>query len=149
MQGFDWEAAVQEIDLACSNLPPTTTVENPTSNSSKLNCNVGVASNPSTSVHKKGNLNAGFASFPSTTKQSTLDRFIGNSGSKPQEEVGVYSNINYNDGNGNGGVVECEGVEAPNEFVKIDPEAAKTWIYPGCFCFSKQFHFLLHSVLLL
>nr|XP_017237619.1 PREDICTED: Fanconi anemia group M protein homolog isoform X2 [Daucus carota subsp. sativus] len=80
---FDWEAAVEAIDTACH------TTVNPVSNS-----------NP---IHKPP---------PVNTKQSTLDKFIGNRNPKPLPNSAFVQQRDDNSG------------------IKIDPEAAQTWIYP-------------------
>ncbi|KAH9692064.1 DEAD-box ATP-dependent RNA helicase FANCM [Citrus sinensis] len=88
---FDWEAAVREIDTACQSSKPST------SNSTNFNL--------CSKANKK----------PSTSKQSTLDKFFGNVGPKPQgtEEFNEGSSFDES---------LCH--------VQIDAEAAKTWIYP-------------------
>ncbi|KAH9757852.1 DEAD-box ATP-dependent RNA helicase FANCM [Citrus sinensis] len=88
---FDWEAAVREIDTACQSSKPST------SNSTNFNL--------CSKANKK----------PSTCKQSTLDKFFGNLGPKPQgaEEFNEGSSFDES---------LCH--------VQIDAEAAKTWIYP-------------------
>lgn len=92
LQEFDWEAAVREIDTACQSSKPST------SNSTNFNL--------CSKANKK----------PSTSKQSTLDKFFGNVGPKPQgtEEFNEGSSFDES---------LCH--------VQIDAEAAKTWIYPG------------------
>ncbi|CAN8285643.1 unnamed protein product [Cochlearia groenlandica] len=84
--GFDWEAAVREIDFACLK-----TVK------------------PSSSTH--------FA----TRKQSTLDKFIGRTEHKQSNQVPSEPNFNE---------FECGGNNEISPSVGIDPETAKTWIYP-------------------
>ncbi|KAH9757857.1 DEAD-box ATP-dependent RNA helicase FANCM [Citrus sinensis] len=94
---FDWEAAVREIDTACQSSKPST------SNSTNFNL--------CSKANKK----------PSTCKQSTLDKFFGNLGPKPQgaEEFNEGSSFDES---------LCH--------VQIDAEAAKTWIYPGKIVFA-------------
>ncbi|KAK1403680.1 ATP-dependent DNA helicase mph1 [Heracleum sosnowskyi] len=60
---------------------------------------------------------------PISTKQSTLDKFIGIRTPKPQ--LNDFSNVTHSS-NRNSVVVQGED----NNRIKIDPEAAKTWIYP-------------------
>ncbi|XP_074371460.1 LOW QUALITY PROTEIN: DEAD-box ATP-dependent RNA helicase FANCM-like [Apium graveolens] len=89
---FDWDAAVEAIDVACQ------TTSNPSSNNN--------------AVHKP----------PISTKQSTLDKFIGIRTPKPQ--LDDFSNVSYSS-------YRCSVVEeSDNNRIRIDPEAAKTWIYP-------------------
>ncbi|KAL3503905.1 hypothetical protein ACH5RR_033746 [Cinchona calisaya] len=120
---FDWEAAVREIDVACAQTTASVSTLNPKTEETHKRL-----------VPNKPN------SFPSSsTRQSTLDRFIGiasNSKWKPQENLSYgfprnNNNYNYKSIISNGGGEEVEGnAEESVSFVKIDPEAAKTWIYP-------------------
>ncbi|KAL3641437.1 hypothetical protein CASFOL_016405 [Castilleja foliolosa] len=129
--GFDWEAAVQAIDVAClANITekPSTSIYNPQNNL-----------DPVREMQRKGKNDVKFNSV-SSTRQSTLDKFIGiSSGNskKPVENLefsnGSRRNVSNDDDivDKNGGnVAECEYIEMLNGFVNIDPEAAKTWIYP-------------------
>ncbi|KAL7118213.1 hypothetical protein ACP275_03G121300 [Erythranthe tilingii] len=127
---FDWEAAVQEIDVACQ----ATNAEKPTS-VSDFNRDSEINSNPVQEVQKKKKFDSNFSSV-SSTRQSTLDRFVGFSSSskKSVEKVefsnGFFGNTSNGDSIGHKNVVGCEDTEMLDEFVKIDAEAAKTWIYP-------------------
>ncbi|KAL3654352.1 hypothetical protein CASFOL_004033 [Castilleja foliolosa] len=129
--GFDWEAAVQAIDVAClANITekPSTSIYNPQNNS-----------DPVRKMHRKGKNDVRFSSV-SSTRQSTLDKFIGLSSGNSKKPVensefsdGSRRNVSNDDDivDKNGGnVAECEYIEMLNGFVNIDPEAAKTWIYP-------------------
>lgn len=102
MQEFDWEAAVTEIDLACLK----------TSNASSSSCShfTPLAHPPIT----------GNVTKPPAIRQSTLDRFIGRTEHKPENQV--VSEPNFDE-------FECGNDKSP--LVGIDPETAKTWIYPG------------------
>ncbi|KAL0326353.1 UNVERIFIED_CONTAM: DEAD-box ATP-dependent RNA helicase FANCM [Sesamum radiatum] len=132
---FDWEAAAQEIDVACQ----ATAAEKPTSISnisSNLKCNLEC---PPQEMRKKGKIDVNFNSL-SSTRQSTLDRFIGVSSSNSGKFMGKVEfskPVDGNNGNSNiiddkddGSGAEFEDVEMLNGFVKIDTGAAKTWIYP-------------------
>ncbi|KAF6147897.1 hypothetical protein GIB67_014477 [Kingdonia uniflora] len=119
---FDWEAAVQEIDVACgrTTLPPSTTSSHcpqliPNSNST--------SNNPQFHPHNK----------PKKPRQSTLDSFIVNGNrKKPIIENQFQTNprtVEVNNDNhigGGGGDGEDTGM-----YGNVDLEAAKTWIYPG------------------
>lgn len=96
-QEFDWEAAVHEIDVACEN----------TNKSS-------ASSLPIDHSHKK----------LGTSRQSTLDKFMGTTSVRTENQSGRDRN-SYKEGGDEG--ASC---------VKIDPEAAKTWIYPGFICYT-------------
>ncbi|KAL2231862.1 UNVERIFIED_CONTAM: DEAD-box ATP-dependent RNA helicase FANCM [Sesamum indicum] len=132
---FDWEAAAQEIDVACQ----ATAAEKPTSISnirSNLKCNLEY---PPQEMRKKGKIDVNFNSL-SSTRQSTLDRFIGVSSSNSDKFMGKVefsepvdgniSNSNIIDDKGDGTGADFEDVEMLNGFIKIDTDAAKTWIYP-------------------
>ncbi|KAL9173437.1 hypothetical protein ABFS82_03G114100 [Erythranthe guttata] len=127
---FDWEAAVQEIDVACQ----ATNAEKPTF-ISNFNCGSEIKSNPVQEVQKKRKFDSNFSSV-SSTRQSTLDRFVGFSSSskksvqKVEFSNGFFGNTSNSDSIGHKNVVGCEDTEMLDEFVKIDAEAAKTWIYP-------------------
>ncbi|GAB2264451.1 hypothetical protein Droror1_Dr00027865 [Drosera rotundifolia] len=95
---FDWEAAVEAIDIACQNPPPPRPLPEPVS---KKNC-----------------------------RQSTLDGFIRNGGAKARLDRGFGVDEFVGNGKletrlGNSGEGEERGCG-----VGIDPETAKTWIYP-------------------
>ncbi|KAL3643016.1 hypothetical protein CASFOL_013831 [Castilleja foliolosa] len=91
-------------------------------------------------MQRKGKNDVRFSSV-SSTRQSTLDKFIGLSSGNSKKPVensefsnGSRRNVSNDDDivDKNGGnVAECEYIEMLNGFVNIDPEAAKTWIYPG------------------
>nr|GEU83199.1 DEAD-box ATP-dependent RNA helicase FANCM isoform X2 [Tanacetum cinerariifolium] len=112
--GFDWESAIKEIDAACIN--------------QSLNANSYVGFAPNTDSNK-----------PSSSRQSTLDGFFGFKGAKP-----VNTNL-IDDGNDvtdahdqslkgakgvKNDVVIDDGLGGSESGVRIDPGAAKTWIYP-------------------
>ncbi|XP_042062897.1 DEAD-box ATP-dependent RNA helicase FANCM [Salvia splendens] len=118
---FDWEAAVHEIDVACQ-AAAATAVPN-------SYCKQEMFVNVDEEMRKTGKFDA-ISSAPST-RQTTLDRFIGApsfNSRKFEERVEISrgqqcmsSSIGEN---------ICQESEKLNEFVKIDAEAAKTWIYP-------------------
>ncbi|EOA39492.1 hypothetical protein CARUB_v10008097mg [Capsella rubella] len=93
-EDFDWEAAVKEIDLAClkSSIPSS-----------------------SSSTHFTP------LAKPLAKRQSTLDRFIGRTEHKPENQVASEPNFDEFD---------CGGNNDMSPLVRIDPETAKTWIYP-------------------
>ncbi|KAL6525255.1 hypothetical protein OROMI_030848 [Orobanche minor] len=138
---FDWEAAVEAIDVACCQAiaagKPPTTISNFNSSSNKRNAQ-DYYLDPVREGQKRGNFDLKHGSF-SSTRQSTLDKFIGISSGNSKKPVGKVefskgesrNNSNYGedivDRNGSR-VAECEYNE--NGFVNIDPEAAKSWIYP-------------------
>ncbi|CAH1421571.1 unnamed protein product [Lactuca virosa] len=109
---FDWEAAVREIDVACgeaikqSSSGVTITTTNATI---YRNFNLHTGSYPKIENNK-----------PSSSRQSTLDRFIGSTGLKSANQDGRHDAQDK---------VECNDERVSD--VSIDPEAAKTWIYPG------------------
>lgn len=89
-----------------------------------------------TFVRGKGN------SFSSSSRQSTLDRFftgaISNSnGLQREREENCGNGFCSNGNNSYSDNGECEDevrdAEGSVSFVKIDLEAAKTWVYPGNF----------------
>ncbi|CAH8255379.1 unnamed protein product [Arabidopsis lyrata] len=98
---FDWEAAVKEIDLACLK----------TSNASSSFHFTPLAHPPITRNSTK----------PPVKRQSTLDKFIRRTEHKPENQVVSESNFDE---------FECGGGNDKSPIVGIDPEAAKTWIYP-------------------
>ncbi|KAK9758175.1 hypothetical protein RND81_01G212700 [Saponaria officinalis] len=109
-EDFDWDAAVLEIDAACQSTAAATTVDRllVTPPQQQLP-HVG----PSTDVW-----NPKLNKQLNNCRQLTLDKFINNgvSTSKPRVEID-----------------ECdEHIRVPEKvcYVEIDPEAAKTWIYP-------------------
>ncbi|XP_027150235.1 DEAD-box ATP-dependent RNA helicase FANCM [Coffea eugenioides] len=147
---FDWEAAVREIDVACAQT--TTSSTNYCANNGSNHVINGkiptyTSSNPRIQeTHKKSVPNqSNFAYFASSSRQLTLDRFIGivprNSNGHQREKHcngflknknnNFNSNCQINVGNsGEGQKGQAEDEEENVGFVKIDPEAAKTWIYP-------------------
>ncbi|GFP81410.1 fanconi anemia group m protein homolog [Phtheirospermum japonicum] len=137
--GFDWEAAVQAIDVAClANVAekPTTSISN---FNSSFNHNPQNYLDPVREMQSKGKNDVKFSSV-SSTRQSTLDKFVGLSSGNSKKPMGnsefpngsrrnVSNDDVIVDKNG-GNVAEGEYIEMLNGFVNIDPEAAKTWIYP-------------------
>ncbi|KAK3036008.1 hypothetical protein RJ639_031181 [Escallonia herrerae] len=100
---FDWEAAVQEIDVACQASKPFTWAPDVHSHQ--------VTDDPTClPIPDKR---------PCTSRQSTLDRFMGIPNSMPEIKEVLRDQDQDN--------VEFD--ETPS-CVKIDTEAAKTWIYP-------------------
>ncbi|KAK3033621.1 hypothetical protein RJ639_033746 [Escallonia herrerae] len=100
---FDWEAAVQEIDVACQASKPFTWA-------------------PDVHSHQVTDVPTCLPipdKRPGTSRQSTLDRFMGIPNSMPEIKKAHRDQDQYN--------VEFD--EMPS-CVKIDAEAAKTWIYP-------------------
>ncbi|KAL6492806.1 hypothetical protein OROGR_032565 [Orobanche gracilis] len=138
---FDWEAAVEAIDVACCQAiaaeKPPTSISNFNSSSNNRNPQ-DYYLDPVREGQKRGNFDLKHGSF-SSTRQSTLDKFIGVSSGNSKKPVGKVevskgvsqNNCNYAEDivhrNGKG-VAECEYNE--NGCVKIDHEAAKSWIYP-------------------
>lgn len=132
---------MQEIDVACL----ATAAQNPTSTSKfipSFSCEQEMVYNPAQEMRKKGNFDIKSNSV-SSTRQTTLDRFIGVSSSDSRKLVGKVecsnglqgnnrNGVGIGDKNG-GGVADFEDNEMLNGFVQIDPEAAKSWIYPGYF----------------
>ncbi|KAI3780438.1 hypothetical protein L2E82_10419 [Cichorium intybus] len=107
---FDWEAAVREIDVACNEA-----TKQSSSGVTTTSATIYRNSNPHTSSCPKVENNK-----PSSSRQSTLDRFIGSTGLKSANQD-VKRDAQDN--------VECNTDERFSD-VSIDPEAAKTWIYP-------------------
>ena len=153
VQEFDWEAAVREIEVACAQTTPSSTNYCANNGSNHvINCKIPTytSSNPRIQeTHKNSVPNqSNFAYFASSSRQLTLDRFIGivprNSNGHQREKHcngflknknnNFNSNCQINVGNsGEGQKGQAEDEEENVGFVKIDPEAAKTWIYPGFF----------------
>ncbi|KAI3515640.1 hypothetical protein L1887_14541 [Cichorium endivia] len=107
---FDWEAAVREIDVACNEATKqSSSGVTTTSATIYRNSNSHTSSCPKIENNK-----------PSSSRQSTLDRFIGSTGLKSANQD-VKRDAQDN--------VECNIDERLSD-VSIDPEAAKTWIYP-------------------
>ncbi|KAB1210893.1 Fanconi anemia group M protein [Morella rubra] len=99
--GFDWEAAVREIDVACQTATPSTSLPDQFSHFVPPDLNV-----PFSKTKKK----------PGLSRRATLDKFVDKAGpSRPQSEERNQDRIDGDEG------VNC---------IDIDPEAAKTWIYP-------------------
>ncbi|KAJ9167176.1 hypothetical protein P3X46_021846 [Hevea brasiliensis] len=112
--GFDWEAAVKEIDVACQSANPLTSLPNYPSSSHFVplqnNCNYVSSSNK---ILRK----------PRAYKQSTLHSFIGKGvGLEHPHENPVVDDPDQQ--------VAVDGEDERVSCVGIDVEAAKTWIYP-------------------
>ncbi|KAL2520154.1 DEAD/DEAH box RNA helicase family protein [Forsythia ovata] len=135
---FDWEAAVREIDVACQNTANGTSTNKSTISNSKFefDSNANINSSPVQEIPKEGKPTWKFSSSSSSsTRQSTLDKFIGivsNNSNKSdfQDRFGKNNSNANNNGDDMKGVAECSGIEMLNGCIQIDPEAAKTWIYP-------------------
>ncbi|XP_049344949.1 DEAD-box ATP-dependent RNA helicase FANCM [Solanum verrucosum] len=106
---FDWDSAVKEIDEA-------TAISNRPSSSD-------FASTSHSNQQIKETQKYPFAS--SSSRQSTLDKFIQNSTKNAEKSSREQENRN-GFGAKNGNEVESYGPS----YVEIDPEAAKTWIFP-------------------
>ncbi|CAA0809880.1 DEAD/DEAH box RNA helicase family protein [Striga hermonthica] len=137
---MDWDAAVKEIDKACEAVAAGKLPASISNLSSNFNCNHPEnCSGPSGELQIKGKIDANYSSL-SSTRQSTLDNFIGVSSGNSKKFFGKVESSNglaRENGSGGyavcengGGVAECEYAEMVNRCVAIDPEAAKTWIYP-------------------
>uniref|UniRef100_A0A7N0TMJ9 Uncharacterized protein n=1 Tax=Kalanchoe fedtschenkoi TaxID=63787 RepID=A0A7N0TMJ9_KALFE len=101
--GFDWDAAVREIDVACE----------ATSSSAPSTRNISHNAQP-----YRGIADTLVSGKDCKSRQSTLDKFISREGPrKPLEEVHINQS-------------EFSGAGERDFHVKIDREAAKTWIYP-------------------
>lgn len=116
VQEFDWDSAVKEIDeaTAISNRPSSSHFASTSHSNQQIK-----------EAHKYP-----FAS--SSSRQSTLDKFIQNSTKNAEKSSREQENRNgFGARNGN------EGESYGPSYVEIDPEAAKTWIFPGSFfhCF--------------
>ncbi|KAI3736079.1 hypothetical protein L6452_15611 [Arctium lappa] len=107
---FDWEAAVREIDVACDEATNKQSSTAATTSAAPFgSSNLQMGSGPKTENNK-----------PSSSRQSTLDRFIGFTGSKSANQDAIHDAQDK---------VECDDERVSS--VRIDHEAAKTWIYPG------------------
>ncbi|GER37833.1 ATP-dependent DNA helicase MPH1 [Striga asiatica] len=137
---MDWDAAVKEIDKACEAVAAGKLPASVSNLNSNFNCNHPQnCSGPSEELQRKGKIDVNYSSL-SSTRQSTLDNFIGVSSGNSKKFLGKVESSNglaRNNGSGGyavcengGGVAECEYAEMVNRCVAIDPEAAKTWIYP-------------------
>ncbi|KAJ9550475.1 hypothetical protein OSB04_014520 [Centaurea solstitialis] len=104
---FDWDAAVREIDVVCNQATTNKLEEAPFGS-----CNLPPMASSSCPNKIENNK-------PSSSRQSTLDRFIGFTGLKSSNQD-VKHDAKENSERDNGCVSS----------VSIDPEAAKTWIYP-------------------
>lgn len=133
---------MREIDVSCEATAP----EKLTPVNSSCIAHSYFKSNPVQETCRNGKSTATISS----TRQTTLDKFIGVSASnlKQRTEKGEFSNgscdnVSYVDvtGDKNRGVSKCVDIEMSSTFVKIDPEAAETWVYPGSFL-SKEISFL-------
>lgn len=116
-----------EIDVACQ----ATAADRPTA-IPNLNCKQEMGMNPDQEMRKKGKFDANLT-LATSTRQTTLDKFIGVSSCnsrKFDEKAGISCGQRTSNSIGNN---ICEETEKLNEFVKIDVEAAKTWIYPGIY----------------
>ncbi|XP_021847938.1 DEAD-box ATP-dependent RNA helicase FANCM isoform X2 [Spinacia oleracea] len=111
-EDFDWEAAVREIDVACLSTAAKT-LETPPPPPPPPPFEAAVEGNK---LWKNQQLNK----FQNNCRQSTLDKFISSGSSKPStdNEIKVC------------GEDEQNRVQERACYVDIDPEAAKTWIYP-------------------
>ncbi|CAA3017902.1 DEAD-box ATP-dependent RNA helicase FANCM isoform X2 [Olea europaea subsp. europaea] len=134
---FDWEAAVREIDMACQNTANATSTSTSkctsiSSSDFKFNSNINLI--PVQEISRNGKPGLKFGSS-SAARQSTLDKFVvipSNNSSKLKFTDGFHGNNSNsnNDGDEINGVAECYDIETLNGCLQIDPEAAKTWIYP-------------------
>lgn len=122
---------MREIDVACARTATS-------SSANFTNINNNCKNQKFEETHKK------LLSDSINSRQSTLDKFIGfasRNSNGPQKDN--YSKSKFvNNNNNYRSIISDDGGEekgpAENEwenvgFVKIDPEAAKTWIYPGLF----------------
>ena len=93
-------------------------------------------------MRKKGKFDA--ISLAPSTRQTTLDRFIGASScnSRKFEERVEISCGQQRVSSGIGENI-CRETEKVNEFVKIDAETAKTWIYPGIYTYMRMYYVFL------
>jgi hypothetical protein len=116
---FDWEAAVREIDSACEAVAASTSSWQPHAASMSDTC-----SKPSSS--KMGG----------KVRQSTLERFVDSFTKRRKGDEGFVQRIRETSV-GVSDVQREENSELEHQIpsVAIDPEAAKTWIYPSTFCF--------------
>ncbi|XP_065847940.1 DEAD-box ATP-dependent RNA helicase FANCM isoform X2 [Euphorbia lathyris] len=112
--GFDWEAAVRQIDVACQSAQSSTSL--PTNSYSSH-----FVPPPNSSNYFSSSNN--FTKKTAPCKQSTLDSFFGKGvsiGTPPRTPLVDDPNQQY----------WVEGNEERPCCIEIDPEAAKTWIYP-------------------
>ncbi|KAE8022325.1 hypothetical protein FH972_008133 [Carpinus fangiana] len=105
--GFDWEAAVREIDVACQTTKPSTShadqfISHFTTPVSNASC--------SKTKQKAG-----------VSRQSTLDKFVAKAGPPRPQSQNRGAELRDQDGVEGDERVSC---------IDIDPEAAKTWTYP-------------------
>lgn len=114
VQEFDWDLAVKEIDGALE----ATAISNRPSSSNLLS--TSHSNHQIKEIHKY--------SFPSSSRQSTLDQFIQNSTKNSEKSTREQQNRN-----GFGEKNENEFDSYGPSDVNIDPEAAKTWTFPGFF----------------
>lgn len=141
---------MHEIDVACQ----ATAAEKPTA-IPNLSSKQEMVMNPDQEMRERGKFDVNSGSV-SSTRQTTLDRFVGFSSlnsRKSEEKARVSSGLCVNNSIGSnvrdkyvGGVAECEESEKLNSFVKIDLEAAKTWIYPGKLIFMSFFDLLVFNL---
>ncbi|CAK9162503.1 unnamed protein product [Ilex paraguariensis] len=112
---FDWEAAVEEIDVACQ-----TTTEPSTQH--LIDTHQLSIKTLYSNTHEK----------PKSSRQTTIDKFIGCEGSSSIPQPGNWNVRNDNEENVDGDeMVRCDKTDAGAANVNIDAEAAKIWIYPG------------------
>lgn len=145
---------MKEIDVACARTAAPSNCHSNSISSSKVEA---------TGIREVSSKKAtGFSSSSSSSsRQSTLDRFIGiarnsinNKNESEKRKPNFYSNgvcetSGNNVGNSNKREEEEEDdTEGKISFIKIDPVAAKTWIYPGSF-FLLTFSYFLSFLLLL
>ncbi|KAJ7949704.1 DEAD/DEAH box RNA helicase family protein [Quillaja saponaria] len=109
--GFDWEAAVREIDVACQNTKPSTSGLGGSSNFAHDNT---FTKNPNVPISKS-------LKKPGTSRQCTLDKFVG----KKEIPRSQSENVNIGEGDQN-----CFPGDDGVSCIDIAAEAAKTWIYP-------------------
>lgn len=136
---------MKEIDVACAR-----------TSEKAADCNQSPSLKVDEALKREISSKTATGCFPSSssTRQSTLDRFIGISSNSKVSE-GLKRNPNsYSNGfcknsgdnaQGSKKIEEQEGDDSEGNisFVKIDPVAAKTWIYPGFFFFSHCFLVLI------
>ncbi|XP_049937109.1 uncharacterized protein LOC116266800 isoform X3 [Nymphaea colorata] len=112
---FDWEAAVKEIDDACERVALASIADEPVRSVASEN--------------QDGNFRDGKFPFfyrPKSSngaRQSTLDGFVG-------------SSKKFGDGPESSSRATMAVDDGENLYVSIDPETAKTWIYPGKIIFA-------------
>ncbi|KAG6659233.1 hypothetical protein CIPAW_03G019200 [Carya illinoinensis] len=99
--GFDWEAAVREIDVACQTAKPCTPRPDQFSHFAPTISNFHYSKNKKRAV---------------PSRQSTLDKFVAKAGPpRPRSEEPDQDRAQGDKGVG---------------YIDIDADAAKTWIYP-------------------